>query len=244
MKVALCYFTYSNDAPLLELALQAVPRLRAQGHAVDVYIIDDAASPMKEPPAGSRYWQTHFDRKGNLNGSECICGMVDVYNAIFKNSVYEWVIKVDSDTFVNSLDWLRAVSSQTHAFAGTVHVHDYCSGSCYAVSRNGVEWLQERLQEASWKGAAKRGFCEDKVIYNMCKMSGMQVHALRADCKPDGKLWHDWEGEPLPFAELKKAYAVDFKACRWNSQQANWEADKASAIKRMNQYTQFLSNEN
>lgn len=244
MKVALCYFAYSGDAPLLDLALQAVPRLRAQGHIVDVYVVDDAASPMKEPPSGCRYWTTRFNRKGNLNGSECICGMVDVYNAIFKNGMYEWVLKVDCDTFVNSLDWLVGISSQIYSFAGTTHRQDYCTGSCYAVSRNAAEWLKSRFQEPSWRGAAQRGFCEDKVLYNMCKLSGMPVHALQLKDTPDGKLWHDWEGEPLPFAELKTAYAVDFKACRWNSRKENWEQDKQNAIERMRQYTQFLSYEN
>lgn len=244
MKIAICFFSYSGDAPLLDLSLQAVPRLRAQGHAVDVYVVDDAASPLKEPPSGCRYWTTTFDRKGNLNGAECICGMVDVYNAIFKNGMYEWVLKTDCDTFVNSLDWLVGISSQIYSFAGTTHRQDYCTGSCYAVSRNAAEWLKSRLQEPSWRGAAQRGFCEDKVLYNMCKLSGMPVHALQLKDTPDGKLWHDWEGEQLPFDELKKAYAVDFKACRWNSKKENWEADKAAAIKRMKDYTLYLNHEN
>ena len=244
MNVALCFFTYSGDATLLDMAVQAVPRLRRQGHKVDFYVIDDAFSPLEMPPAGCRYWRTTFDRKGNLNGAECIVGMVDEYAAIFRMGLYEWVIKVDSDTFLNNIDWLKEVSSQNTAFAGTIHVNEHCSGACYAVSRNGVDWLQERFKESSWVGAAERGYCEDKVLYNMCKLSGMQVHALRADALPDGKLWHDWQGEKKPFTELKKAYAVDFKACRWNSKKTNWAIDKKDAIERMKQYTTYLSHEN
>jgi hypothetical protein len=240
MNAAICFFSYAGDAALLDMALQAVPRLRQQGHNVDVYLCNDAAAPLVHIPSGCRVWQTTFDRKGNLNGAECICGMVDVYNSIFQNGIYEWILKTDCDTFINSLDWLHGVSSRTHAFAGTIHVNDHCSGACYAVSRNGAEWLQSRLQEPSWRGAAERGFCEDKVLYNMCKLSGMQVHALRANDKPDGMLWHDWQGEPLPFSELQKAYAIDFKACRWNSRNENWEADKQRAIERMKNYIESL----
>lgn len=243
MNVALCFFAYSKDSELLELAVQAVPRLRAQGHKVDFYVLDDSKTPLDMPPAGCQYWRTDFDRRGNLNGAECICGMVDQYASIFRMGLYEWVIKVDSDTFMNSFDWLEGVSSQSTAFAGTIHVNDYCSGSCYAVSRAGVEWLQERLEEKSWQGAAERGYCEDKVLYNMCKLSGMQVHALRADGTPDGKLWHDWENEQLPMAELKKAYAVDFKACMWNSKKDNWEKDREKGLKRMKQYIDYLNYE-
>lgn len=245
MNVALCFFTYSEDAPLLDYALQAVPRLRAQGHAVHVYVIDDARSPLAMPPVGCRYWRSEWARGGNLNGAECICGMVDEYNAIFNMGLYEWILKVDCDTFVNSLDWLDGISSQETAFAGTIHVNDHCSGACYAVSRNGAEWLQERLQEPSWVGAAQRGYCEDKVLYNMCKLSGMKVHALRANCKPDGMLWHDWQGEPLPPSELLKAYAVDFKACRWNVKQELWGSNRAEALERMKLYTDHIhENEN
>jgi hypothetical protein len=166
--------------------------------------------------------------------------MVDEYNAIFNMGLYEWVVKVDCDTFVNSLDWLQGVSNREVAFAGTVHVQDYCSGACYAVSRAGVELLQERLSEASWRGAAERGYCEDKVLFNICRMSGLRVHALRADGVPDGKLWHDWQGEPVAFEALTRAYAVDFKACRWNSKPEAWEMDKVRGLERLRGYTKFL----
>lgn len=237
MNVALVFFAYEGDAELLELAVKAGPWLRRQGHEVDVYVLDDAARPLAVPPAGCRYWRTRFERGGNLNGAACVQGMVEAYEEVFDSGLYEWVIKVDSDTFVNGLEWLRGVDG---VFAGTVHVEDYCSGACYAVKRAGVEWLAERLMEESWLRAAQRGYCEDKVIFNMCRLSGMGVHALRADGVPDGKLWHDWQGERLPLSVLKRAYAVDFKRCRWNSKEDNWEADRAEGLRRMREYVNFL----
>lgn len=238
MNVALVFFTYAGDAELLELAVKAGPWLRGQGHAVDVYVMDDAAAPLAVPPAGCRYRQTRFERCGNLNGAECVAGMVQAYEEVFERGVYEWVVKVDADTFVNDLEWLRGVPG---VFAGTVHVGDYCSGACYALKRAGVEWLRERMVEPSWRGAAQRGFCEDKVIFNMCRLSGLGVHAVRADGVPDGKLWHDWEGVRLPMAELTRAAAVDFKRCRWNSRAEFWEADRAEGLQRMREYVNFLS---
>lgn len=238
--MALVFFTYAGDAEFLELSVQAATRLRRQGHAVDVYVADDAAAPLAKVPSGCKRWMTRFKRRGNLNGAECICGMVDVYNAIFKNGFYEWVLKVDSDTFVNSLDWLHGVSAQDYALAGTVHRKDYCTGPCYAVSKNGAEWLRDRLHEPSWRGAAERGFCEDKVIYNMCKFSGLKLHVLKLEGEPHGKLWHDWEGVQLPFEELQRAYAVDFKFSRWDSKPENWAADAAAGLQRMREYVNFL----
>lgn len=238
MNVALVFFTYEGDAALLELAVQAAPRLRRQGHAVDVYVVDDAARPLAVPPAGCRYRRTEFARGGNLNGAECIVGMVDVYDDVFRGGVYEWVIKADCDTFVNDVEWLRGVQG---VFAGTVHVNRHCSGSCYALRRDGVEWLRARLAEPSWRGAAQRGYCEDRVLFNMCRMSGMGVHALAANGRPDGMLWHDWKGERLAPKELTRAYAVDFKRCRWDSKPENWAADAVEGLQRMREYVNFLS---
>lgn len=244
MNVALCFFSYNNDAPLLRLALQAVPFLQQKGDGVTAYVLDDASAPLDMPPSGVRYWRTGFPRGGNLNGLPCIMGMVDEYAAILNMGKYDWLVKVDCDTFINSLDWLRGLSPRETAFAGTIHVNDHCSGACYAVSRAGVDVLQERLQCPSWQGKAARGHCEDKVIYHMSRLSGLNVCAFRNDDNElDGSLYHDWmETERKEPSELLKAYAVDFKACRWNSKREYWAQDAITALERMQQYVNFRKN--
>ena len=246
MNVGLVFFAYGGDAQLLRLALQAVPLLRKQGHEVTAYVLEDAAAPLGElgmPSGCCRRWQTSWARCGNLNGLECIVGMVDEYNSIFEQHAHEWLLKVDCDTFVNSLDWLEGLSSKEVAFAGTVHVRDYCSGACYAVSREGAEWLQARLLERSWRDKAERGYCEDRVLCSMCRLSGMKVHALDGRSGSiEGKLCHAWQGEQRSFAELRTAYAVDFKACRWNSAPHRWELDHAEAVERMRNYVKEVTN--
>lgn len=243
MKVALVFFAYSGDEDLLNMAVQAVPRLRAQGHVVDCYVLDDAASPLDMPPKGCRYWRTEWPRMGNLNGVECIVGMVEEYAAIFATGGYDWVVKADCDTFVNSFDWLEVLDAREVAFAGTVHVSNYCSGACYAVSRGAVKWLREKLQDRMWRGKAERGHCEDKVLCNMCRVApGMRVHALDGRVGGvTGKLCHAWQGEPLPFEELREAYAVDFKACRWNSPPDRWEDDAVQAVEQMSNYVKEIA---
>lgn len=241
MNIALCFFSYSKDEPLLNLAMQAVPLLRSKGDIVDVYCIDDEASPLDMPPTGTRYWRTRFPRGGNLNGLPCIMGMVDEFEAIMSGGKYDWLIKTDCDTYINSLDWLRGLKPRETAFAGTIHVNDHCSGACYAVSREGVEVLHERLQYPSWQGKAARGHCEDKVLFHMSRLSGLNVHVFRNDGNElDGSLYHDWLAtERKEPRELMKAYAVDFKACRWNSRPEYWEQDAITAYERMKQYVEF-----
>jgi len=241
MNVALCFFSYAKDEELLKLALEAVPFLRAAGDKVVPYVLDDASAPLDMPPHGARYWRTSFDRGGNLNGLPCIMGMVDEFEAIMRGGAHDWLLKVDCDTFVNNLDWLRGLRPRETAFAGTIHVNEHCSGACYAVSREGVEVLHARLQCPSWQGKAARGYCEDKVLFHMSRLSGLNVHAFRNDRNElDGSLYHDWLAtERKEPRELMKSYAVDFKACRWNSRPEYWEQDAITAYERMKQYVEF-----
>ena len=242
MNVGLVYFCYRGDEVLLGMALQAAERLRRRGDAVTVYLLDDVKAPLEVVPPGVVYKRTSFERGGNLNGLECIVGMVDEYERILRVGGHEWLVKVDCDTFLNSLDWLRGLSCREVAFSGTIHVNDHCSGACYAVSRAGVECLQTRLQEPSWRGKAARGFCEDKVIYHMSRLSGLDVLALRNEGNElDGSLYHDWLAvERVHPRELLRAYAVDFKACRWNSRPEYWEQDAITALERMKQFCDYL----
>lgn len=246
MKIAMVFFCYAGDAALLRQALRAVPVLRAAGAAVDVFLCDDAAAPLgvDNVPEWVRYYrQTGFYRGGNLNGLQCIEGMVEVYADIMTVRRYAWVVKVDCDTYVNSLEWLRRVDAGLFSFVGTVHVNNHASGACYAVSRGGVELLAGAMREARWRGAAERARCEDRVLYNICRCVGNNVLGRPArDGRPHPlRLCHDWELLPrADFSELRQAAAVDFKRCRWNSEPGQWQQDAAVAVERMKQYADYV----
>ena len=71
----------------------------------------------------------------------------------------------------------------------------------------------------------------------------MKVHALDGGSGSiAGKLCHAWQGEQRSFAELRTAYAVDFKACRWNSAPHRWELDHAEAVEKMRNYVKEVTN--
>lgn len=239
LSVALVFFCYREDGELLELAVQAVPGLRAGGDEVDVFLVDDAAAPLEgavgSSVAGVEYMQSAFDRRGNLNGAECVCGMAEIYEALAKRG-YDWVVKCDCDTFLNSLDWVRGVRAD---YVGTRHVHDYGSGACYALSKRGCMLLAEAMREPLWQGAAGRAYCEDKAIFHIVRCRG-GVMELRENggnvCAPE-LLVHEWLAEaPMSMEELSKAAAVDFKRCRWNSKAEAWRGDRESALVRMKEY--------
>lgn len=245
MKVALCFFCYKNDAELLDCALRAVPRLRAAGDEVVVYLADDAAAPLESLPGwqveGVEYMRTGFERRGNLNGAECVRGMVEVYAGIMREGGYDWVIKADCDTVVNGLDWLRGCDAD---FVGTVHVNGHVSGSCYAISRRGVELLEAALATPRWYGAAERAWCEDKALYNICRCVGGRVEGREGGGNAIGGqlLYHDWLVQPrVPLELLREAAAVDFKACRWNSKRERWQQDAVEGLARMREYVDMFN---
>jgi hypothetical protein len=244
MKVALVFFTYSGDAELLREAVKAVPRLRARGHEVAVWVADDAASPLRpeDVPEGVRYLRTEFERGGNLNGAACVAGMADVYRCIMAAGEYRWLVKLDCDTWLNSLAWLEGVDDTRHSIVGTVHVRDYVSGACYALSRCAVEVLVAALRTPKWRGAAARGKCEDRVFFYMCRelCGGELGRPARGDEPHPLRLWHDWQGERVSVERLVDAAAVDFKRCRWESPVEAWAADRVEALARMREYASFL----
>lgn len=247
MKFAIVFFTYVNDAELLGLALRGVERLRRlnPGDEFDVFVRDDACAPLEVVPEGVQYTQTHFNRCRNLNGLECISGMLAEYAAIFEQGDYDWLIKADCDTYINDVEWLRKHDAGLVLHVGTNHVHDYNSGACYALSAAGVQQIRSFMGSESVVRRVARAWCEDKAI---CRMAVICGNAVVMDNAANnikaGLLYHDWKGEyAATLEDLKLPYAVDFKRCMWHSTPEAFEEDRAKAVARMAEYAAYVENE-
>ena len=103
MRIAICFFSYNKDTELLKQALRGVKRLREKNleDTIDAYVFDDHNAPLEQEllPEWVNYAQTTFDRCRNLNGLECVQGMLSVFADLVSKG-YEWVIKADSDTVI------------------------------------------------------------------------------------------------------------------------------------------------
>ena len=148
MKLAFIYFTYTKDIDILNLSLEAFD----DNDMSDVYILDDANNPLPYIPGKvikDNYKQTSFKRNNNLNGIECLDGMIQEYNRIRSIKNYDWVVKVDSDTFINDFDILRSIDAAKYNQFGTSNRYFYKIrndiavqyGCLHGISKHGLDNL-------------------------------------------------------------------------------------------------------
>lgn len=116
-------FTYPADYPLSAIAARALGKL-----GVKTFLAIDRKDPVPEIE-GAEIIQTTFPRRGNLNGTDCIQGILRTLHECADGDDY--VLKVDSDTVVRGLEWLRG---RTEPAVGLRHVELRCLyGACYAL---------------------------------------------------------------------------------------------------------------
>lgn len=247
MKIAIVFFTYDKDAGLLNQALRGVKRLRAKytDWQIDAYICDDANHPLEDVSTEWLRQQTTFDRQGNLNGIDCIRGMLAVHAEIFAQGGYDWVVKTDSDTYINNLDWLMGIDKDRVAQVGTHHINDFNSGSCYAFSEAGVRSMLALLEDEIIQKRCNIAYKEDVVMTRLARQAHMEVVQNENEQNEPGekKLFNDFDTEEeLPLSELQGAAAVAFKNCRWHDTLEKYIADVSRAEERMTAYADYVVN--
>ena len=112
-KIAVCYFSYWKDVDFLNNSLKVLEKTIENfkdKHDVRIYVFDDGRCEKqlkkKELHGNPTVIKTTFDRKGNLNGYECIDGMFKEYKKIHEKFEFDYLIKLDSDCVLNSLEYI------------------------------------------------------------------------------------------------------------------------------------------
>lgn len=104
-KIVIVSFICSRDYCLLPFFYGAVRRLNKELPVVFVY------DGKEEPPTFRGHNITcvasTFERRGNLNGAECIGGMNEFYYKLITQYEIDIVIKADIDCFITGLSWLN-----------------------------------------------------------------------------------------------------------------------------------------
>ena len=105
IKMNYAIFCYREDYKCLELCVVQIRRVDPD---CTIYLFDDGKAPLarKDIPRGRDiiYKKTYFERNRNLNGLECIRGMLSCMRDIPGR---EPIIKIDADTLLMSLEEIR-----------------------------------------------------------------------------------------------------------------------------------------
>lgn len=128
-------YCYREDYKCLDLC---IGQIRKADPDARIFLFDDGAAPLakKDIPRGSDifYKKTYFCRNGNLNGLECVRGMLSCMQDIPGKDP---VIKIDSDTLLMSTAEIKRSLFERRMLAGGFQcaVPFAWSGVCYWVTR-------------------------------------------------------------------------------------------------------------
>lgn len=256
-KIAVCYFSYWKDIDFLNESLKVLEATIARHpeYEVRVYVFDDARDvkqlKKKELYGSPTLIKTTFDRKGNLNGFECIDGMFKEYKKIAEKFDYDYLIKLDSDCVINSFDYLYATEeylkknnvplNQLAQFS-TYFAEICCCGCWQNFTKLGVNTIcnlfaymnrASNQQEIIMKKRVINGYNEDKVVSVLMEMS--PVVRINVDAIPNMKgCINAFDGIDTDYSTYS---AVAFKPNLFTNN-ANW--DRERSLLEMRKHTESI----
>lgn len=211
-KIAICYFSYYKDKDFLNNSLKVLEKTIKNNtqHEVRTYVFDDGrcekSLKRKELHGSPTLIKTNFDRKGNLNGYECIEGMFSEYKKIQDKFDYDYLIKLDSDCCLNSFDYIKVAEEEMKKAniplsklgqMGTYFATMCVVGCCQTFGKtcvNSLNFLFNSLKNPTTnerrilKKRIELGYNEDKVISILVEMSPLvkinvdKLNGIKGNC--------------------------------------------------------------
>jgi hypothetical protein len=138
-----CIFTYSADS----LPLRECVRGAKIAGLLPV-VIDDAKHPMGHAvwswveSQGGLYFQSDFNRRGNLNGTECAAGIAKCLYEAMRLTHTAHAFKLDSDTIIQRVDSFQGIST---GVCSTTMNRREAFGCCYSLTRDAARRVRDDL---------------------------------------------------------------------------------------------------
>ncbi len=138
-KMNYAIFLYRDDHQCLKICMEQIRRI---DQAAQFYLFDDAAKPLfpAQVPTGNdiSYKITYFARGGNLNGLECVRGMLGCMLDIPGDDP---VIKIDADTLLmDPAEITRSLKDRGKVAGGMqCRVPLAWAGCCYWITRPAIK---------------------------------------------------------------------------------------------------------
>lgn len=197
--IGIIIFSYYRDEDFLTLCLKGLLHTIAKSPMfnVRVFVVDDNNMkkkinvknlPIKEYKGNLEVIYTDWDRKGNLNGFECMYGMVSTYYNLTQKYNLDYVLKFDSDCFLNTLDYiidtenaLRNMNIPVERLVqtGSSFCDICCQGCAQTITKKGVIALMSLFHNMktesnemakTLKRRVTSGYYEDRVMSMLLEM--------------------------------------------------------------------------
>ena len=197
--IGIIIFSYYRDEDFLTLCLKGLLHTIAKSPMfnVRVFVVDDNNMkkkinvknlPIKEYKGNLEVIYTDWDRKGNLNGFECMYGMVSTYYNLTQKYNLDYVLKFDSDCFLNTLDYiidtenaLRNMNIPVERLVqtGSSFCDICCQGCAQTITKKGVIALMSLFHNMkaesnemakTLKRRVSSGYYEDRVMSMLLEM--------------------------------------------------------------------------
>jgi hypothetical protein len=197
--IGIIIFSYYKDEDFLTLCLKGLLHTIAKSPMfnVRVFVVDDNNMkkkinvknlPIKEYKGNLEVIYTDWDRKGNLNGFDCMYGMVSTYYGLTQKYNLDYVLKFDSDCFLNTLDYITDtenalrnmnVSPDRLVQTGSSFCDICCQGCAQTITKKGVIALMSlfhnmKNESSELAKTLKRrvisGYYEDRVMSMLLEM--------------------------------------------------------------------------
>lgn len=206
-------FTYAGDA---QEAIACVRCARTALPDAVVTVADDAAFPVPDEVRhtilayGARYRQTDFPRLGNLNGPECVRGIISTLAGGARDG--DIVVKVDSDTALLNGEWIRGMQEEgLDWFACGTGLRRFY-GLCYALTGRAAKLADEFLQKAELDDKAPEDLTIGRAVIDLCGVARGRFAAPWTPQNREGRwAWWNWDSattDPENYAAIYDVVSV------------------------------------
>lgn len=141
--IYLHYFTYRGHADLLTWTCRATLEALAHspyvlGRDISIVVVDDASNPCPEAAVselkamGATYRTSTFKRRGNLNGQDCIMGILSEFKRSMRRKK-DIAVKLDCDTLLLGTTWLEQFVKDSSALVTGADDRGCIYGMCYGL---------------------------------------------------------------------------------------------------------------
>lgn len=206
--IAGCWFAFRGDQACLAESVQAFRRVYGQN--VPICVFDDRDDPMEidfvTTLRPTLYVLTSWERKGNLNGQECVLGILECMALAGSTTGARWIAKTDCDTIIFK-SWANLQASAM--FQGIYWWPRALATGCnYVMSREAPERLRSWLLVRETMTASAK-WAEDTTISFYAAVVFPQEVIIRHDgATANRRIAGGWGYRPDVTFEIFRDYSV------------------------------------